>query len=227
MVLFYTTTVWLPEAEGGCRQSAHTIPVPPQRSPWVPGSAVVLIMSFALILDRRCVSPAPWLLPQRFLSGSLGCSFSQQGFLTCIPTVFTTCDAKDIFHNPPIDSHGSVFSLMRSEIFLWCSNLQSLVTSEYQCSSYYCLSPLGLITRLLSTSSLYLSGLRLLDTALLWSCSLLVALAVFSGSCLLLTLFHSFFSTHHPSSWPPFLIPVILGFVLLISFPASVAHCKF
>jgi hypothetical protein len=34
-----------------------------------------------------------------------------------VPSVFTTCDAKDIFHNPPIDSHGSVISL-RSEIFL-------------------------------------------------------------------------------------------------------------
>lgn len=57
----------------------------------------------------------------------------------------------------------------------------------------------------------------LLGTSLLWPCSLLML--SWSHLCLLLTL--CFFSAHHPSGWLPSVTPVILGFLLLTSFLAS------
>lgn len=116
----------------------------------------------------RCVSLCPLTAASEFFCLVVWPVGSpSKGFLMSVPTVFTTCDTKDIFHNLTIDSRGYVS--LRSEIFLWCSNLQSLVTSGYRRSVYYCLSPLGLITRLLSTRSLHPSWLRLTGTALLWS----------------------------------------------------------
>jgi len=170
----------------------------------------------------RCVSLCPLTAASEFVCLVVWPVGSpSKGFLMSVPTVFTTCDTKDIFHNLTIDSRGYVS--LRSEIFLWCSNLQSLVTSGYR---LHLLLPL-------SSRPHHEAAVNTFPTSLLTRahrhcspliCSLLMASTVFSGSRLLLTLFPSFFSAQ--VGLPSF-IPVILGFVLLISFPASVAHCKF